>query len=83
MSDHDRQARNEADQRTLIALSLVVLVALLLLSLMAVVVPGLLGVILIVGGLIVVSAGHYIVWGWWLPRVLNPPRKPDQDESST
>ena len=70
MTDDDEQARNEADQRTLIALSLLLLTSLLLLGLMAVVLPGLLAVVLVVGALIVFCSGHYIVWGWWLPRFL-------------
>lgn len=83
MSDpDDQQARNEADMRTLIALSLLVLVALSLLGLMALVLPHLLGVVLVVGGMIVFCSGHYIVWGWWLPRFLNRTKKGESDEST-
>lgn len=75
MSDED-QSRNEADQRTLIALVLVMFCALLLLALMALVLPHLLGVVIVVGGMLLFGAGHYVVWGWWLPQFLKR-----QDES--
>lgn len=70
MSDDDR-SRREADQRTLLALALLVFAALGLLALAALVMPHLLGVILVVGGLLVFGVGHYLLWGWWLPQYLN------------
>ena len=74
----DEKSRNEADQRTLLALMLVVFCSLLLLGLMALVVPHLLGVFLVIGGLLVFGTGHYVVWGWWLPRYLNRHRESDE-----
>lgn len=70
MSDDDRNKR-EADQRTLLALAMLVFAALGLLALAALVMPHLLGVILVVGGLLVFGTGHYLVWGWWLPQYLD------------
>lgn len=70
MTDDDRSKR-EADQRTLLALALLVFAALGLLALAALVMPHLLGVILVVGGLLVFGTGHYLVWGWWLPQYLD------------
>ncbi len=70
MSDDERNKR-EADQRTLLALAMLVFAALGLLALAALVMPHLLGVILVVGGLLVFGTGHYLVWGWWLPQYLD------------
>ena len=77
MSDNDRNQR-EADQRTLLALAMLVFVALGLLALAALVMPHLLGVILVLGGLLVFGTGHYLVWGWWLPQYL---ARRDQDQT--
>ncbi len=76
MSD-DERSRNEADQRTLLALMLLMFVSLLLMALTALVLPALLGVVLVVGGMIVFGSAHYVVWGWWLPRFLNRHRDPE------
>lgn len=72
----DDQSRNEADQRTLMALMLIVLVVLLLLGLIALVLPMALGLVLVTGGMLLFGTAHYVVWGWWLPRFLN--RQNDQ-----
>jgi CHASE2 domain-containing sensor protein len=77
MSD-DRRSKTEADQRTLLALSLVMFAALLLLGLTALVVPALLGIVLVVGGMILFGSAHYVVWGWWLPRFLKRDRDDDE-----
>jgi hypothetical protein len=82
MSDDD-QSRNSADQRTWIALVLMVFVALSLLGLMAMVAPHLLGVILVLGGLIFFGSAHYVIWGWWLPRYLKKYEEQDWDEASS
>ena len=78
MSDDEDRTKSEADQRTLMALTLVVFAALLLLGLMALVMPHLLGVVLVVGGMLLFGSAHYVLWGWWLPRFLN--RNRDADE---
>ena len=77
MSDEDR-FRNEADQRTLLALMLLAFSSLLLMALTALVLPALLGVVLVVGGMIVFGTAHYVVWGWWLPRFLNRHCDPEE-----
>lgn len=78
MSD-DERSRNEADQRTLMALVMLAFVALLLMALTALVIPALLGVVLVVGGMLLFGTTHYVVWGWWLPRYLNR-RRDDEDK---
>ena len=78
MSDDDDRIKSEADQRTLMALTLVVFAALLLLGLTALVMPALLGIVLVVGGMLLFGSAHYVLWGWWLPRFLN--RNRDADE---
>ena len=78
MSDDDDRSKSEADQRTLMALTLVVFAALLLLGLTALVVPALLGIVLVVGGMLLFGSAHYVLWGWWLPRFLNRDRDADQ-----
>jgi hypothetical protein len=62
----DANSKSEADTRTFSALLLVVVVATLLLALIGVILPGLLGVLLIVGGMAWFGVMHYLVWGWWL-----------------
>ena len=78
MSDDDDRTKGEADQRTLMALTLVVFASLMLLGLTALVMPALLGIVLVVGGMILFGSAHYVLWGWWLPRFLN--RNRDADE---
>jgi CHASE2 domain-containing sensor protein len=80
MSDDEDRSKNEADQRTLIALLLLVFVSLLLLGLTALVMPALLGVVLVVGGMLIFGSAHYILWGWWLPRYLSRHPDPDDDK---
>jgi uncharacterized protein YqgC (DUF456 family) len=60
MSDDEDRSKSEADQRTLIALLLLVFVSLLLLGLTALVMPALLGVVLVVGGMLIFGSAHYI-----------------------
>lgn len=69
MSDDPEQKR-EADQRTLIALVMLLFVAGLLLALTALVLPALLGVVLVVGGIGMFGVIHYLIWGWWLSAYL-------------
>ncbi len=78
MSDDDDRIKGEADQRTLMALTLVVFASLMLLGLTALVMPALLGIVLVVGGMLLFGSAHYVLWGWWLPRFLN--RNRDADE---
>ena len=78
MSDDDDRTKGEADQRTLMALTLVVFASLMLLGLTALVMPALLGIVLVVGGMLLFGSAHYVLWGWWLPRFLN--RNRDADE---
>lgn len=80
MSDDEDRSKNEADQRTLIALLLLVFVSLMLLGLTALVMPALLGVVLVVGGMLIFGSAHYILWGWWLPRYLSRLPDPDDDK---
>lgn len=81
MTDEDR-SKNAADQRTLVALSLLVFVAVLLLGLTALVMPALLGVVLVVGGMLLFGSAHYVLWGWWLPRYLNRNRAAEPPDKS-
>lgn len=62
----DSQAKSDADSRTLSALVLVVVIASLILGLIAMILPGVLGIILVVGGLAWFGVLHYALWGWWL-----------------
>jgi len=66
----DDRTRNEADQRTLMALMGLVLVTLMLLGLVALVLPMALGFVMVAGGMLLFGTAHYVVWGWWLPRIL-------------
>ena len=77
MSDDEDRMKSQADQRTLIALLLLVFVSLLLLGLTALVMPALLGIVLVIGGMLIFGSTHYILWGWWLPKYLN--RRPDPE----
>lgn len=74
MSNGD-PSRNDADIRTLIALLVLLAIAGLLLFLVAIVLPQVLGIVIVIGGMGMFGAAHYLVWGWWLPRYLN--RKSD------
>ena len=78
MSD-DERSKNEADQRTLMALMMLVFVSMLLLALTALVIPALLGIMLVAGAMILFATAHYVVWGWWLPRYLNRRRDTDDE----
>ena len=80
MTDDD-QTKNEADQRTLMALMLLVVTVLSLLGLLALVLPMSLGVVMVIGGMLLFGSAHYIVWGWWLPRFLNrrDGKSPDEE----
>jgi CHASE2 domain-containing sensor protein len=80
MSDDEDRSKSQADQRTLIALLLMVFVSLLLLGLTALVMPALLGVVLVIGGMLLFGSTHYLLWGWWLPRYLNRHPDPDSDD---
>ncbi|MBS0207241.1 MAG: hypothetical protein JSS49_30560 [Planctomycetes bacterium] len=77
MSD-DERLQKESDQRTLIALAMLVFCSLALLLLVALVLPALLGIVLVIGGMILFGTTHYVVWGWWLPRYL---KQWDEDDS--
>jgi len=72
-------SRDDADQRTLLALVLIAFLALLLLALMALVLPQFLGLIAVVAGMILFGTAHYITWGWWLPRYLR--RQPPPEDT--
>lgn len=76
----DRQARSEADTRTLMALWAVVLVATLLMSLVATILPAVLGIVLVVGGIGWFALMHYVVWGWWLGGYLRRQAACDAEE---
>ncbi len=78
MSDEDK-AKSEADARTFFALLMVVVVATLLMGLIALILPGLLGVVLIIGGLAWFGLMHYLVWGWWLGAYLR--RQAEREQS--
>ena len=80
MTDDDQSARQAADQRTLLALMLIVMSALALLALMALVMPQFLGLIVVVGGMILFGTAHYVTWGWWLPRYL---RRQEQNTAAS
>ena len=60
------QAKSDADARTLSALLLVVVIASLILGLIAMILPGVLGIILVLGSLAWFGVLHYALWGWWL-----------------
>ena len=74
----DEKTKSEADTRTLMALLMVVLAATLLMALVAMILPGVLGVVLVVGGIGWFAVMHYVLWGWWLSGYLK--RQADRDE---
>jgi hypothetical protein len=65
MNDEEK-SKSEADTRTLSALLMVVVVATLMMALIAMILPGVLGVVVVVGGIGWFAVMHYVVWGWWL-----------------
>ena len=43
---------------------------------------GFLAPLIVIGGLVfLVTAFHYVVWGWWLGRVIRQARDPDDEET--
>ena len=74
----DEKTKGEADTRTLMALLMVVLAATLLMALIAMILPGVLGVVLVVGGIGWFAVMHYVLWGWWLGGYLK--RQAERDE---
>lgn len=58
------------DAGTWIALAVLFVLGGGLLGLMALVAPHILGVVLVVGGFLSFGALHYVLWGWWLRKML-------------
>ncbi|MEK6260044.1 MAG: hypothetical protein AABP62_15590 [Planctomycetota bacterium] len=76
----DEKTKSEADTRTLSALLMVVVVATLLMALIAMILPGVLGVVLVVGGIGWFAVMHYVLWGWWLSGYLRRQAERDPEE---
>jgi len=66
------------DLATFSALLGLLLLGGLLIFLSALVVPQILGIVLVVVGFSGMLIFHYLVWGWWLSRMLPP--KEEEDE---
>jgi len=79
MSD-DEKSKSEADTRTLMALLMVVVIATLLMALIAMILPGVLGIVLVVGGIGWFAVMHYVLWGWWLSGYLRRQAERDAQE---
>ena len=79
----DAQAKSDADSRTLSALLMVVVVASLILGLIAMILPGVLGIILVVGGLAWFGVLHYALWGWWLGGYLRLLEEAETEQSDS
>jgi hypothetical protein len=62
-----RQVRPGSDAATFLALLALVMIAIGLLLLVAVVLPFVPGLILCLGGFVLISIFHYLVWGWLMP----------------
>ena len=71
---HDQQKRNMA---TAAAMAGLALAGLALLGLMSLVIPDIIWVVAVFGGLMVIGAIQYALWGWRLDRY----RIPDDDDS--
>lgn len=83
MNDDDPQAKSDADSRTLSALLMVVVIASLILGLIAMILPGVLGIILVVGGLAWFGVLHYALWGWWLGSYLRRREEAESERSES
>lgn len=78
----DEKAKSEADTRTLSALLMVVFVATLIMALIAVILPGVLGIVLVVGGIGWFAVMHYVLWGWWLSGYLRRQAERDAEREA-
>ena len=74
--------KSNADRNaaTLLALIALMGVAIGLLFLTGIILPQAFGVVAVVCGLFFIGAFHYVVWGWWLPKML--PKDEDDADSS-
>ena len=76
-------ADESRDIGTWIAVATLTLLGGLLLGLMAMVAPHLLGVVLVIGGFLGFGALHYLLWGWWMQKMLmKEPSSGDQPVTS-
>jgi hypothetical protein len=66
----DEPSRGDRNTGTFLALGALVLAAGFLLGLASLVMPQILGLVAVVGLFAGVVAFHYVVWGWWLGRML-------------
>lgn len=71
-----RISQQQANVATFAALLGLLLLASALMGLVALVLPQVQGLLLVVFGGIGFFAFHYVVWGWWLPKVM-----PQDDEA--
>ena len=77
----DEKSKSEADARTLIALLMVVLAATLIMALIAMILPGVLGVVVVLGGIGWFAVMHYVLWGWWLGGYLRRQAERDAEQN--
>jgi hypothetical protein len=63
-----RPSKQSRDGATFLALGVVVFIGCSLLAFMAVVIPGLSGVLGVIGFLMFTIVFHYVVWGRWMSR---------------
>jgi hypothetical protein len=82
IKDHamtDDPLRESRNTGTFAALLGLVVVSLFLLGIAALVVPQILGVVAVIALFLGIIPLHYVVWGWWLPKVLRDDDPPDPD----
>jgi hypothetical protein len=72
-----RHTQQQANAATFAALVGLLLLALALFGLVALVLPQVQGLLLVLFGGVFFFAFHYVVWGWWLPRIM--PRDDDAE----
>ena len=65
--------------RTFIALLGLLVIAWALLFLVAMVLPQIFGLLLVVGGFVSILALHYLLWGFWLSKLLAEESTSDKD----
>jgi hypothetical protein len=72
----DDRSRGDRNAATFLALGALVLFVAFLIALASLVMPQILGLVAVVALFAAVVAFHYVVWGWWLGRMLKDDPKP-------
>jgi hypothetical protein len=72
-----RRSLQQANAATFAALIGLLLLSMALIALVGLVLPQVQGLLLVLFGGVFFFAFHYVVWGWWLPRIM--PRDDDTE----